>query len=203
MKKNRRKYTNEKIDYTCIEILDEDEIEQFFKIDESYLNNINILKDKEIFVLQYPNGGELKHSSGRILDIVNNEIHHSSATYYASSGSPLIKRYNNKLILGIHRGDVTNINKKVLFNLAIPFNIIIEDINSKINNNIINNNTIINLIYNKKDYEDYFHRDNNIFGNKFVENNKDNITLIINGKESKLISKYNLNEGRNIIQMKI
>ena len=85
MKKNRRKYTNKNIDYTCIEILDEDEIKQFFKIDESYFNNINILKDKEIFILQYPNGGELKHSSGRILDIENNEIHHSSATYYGSS----------------------------------------------------------------------------------------------------------------------
>ena len=146
MVKNRRKYTNKKIDYTCIEILDEDEIEQFFKIDESYFNNINILKDKEIFILQYPNGGELKHSSGRILDIKNNEIHHSSATYYGSSGSPLIKRYNNKLILGIHRGDVKDINKKVLFNSAIPFNIIKKDIKSKINNNIFNdnNNTIIN-----------------------------------------------------------
>ena len=111
MIKNRRKYTNKNIDYTCIEILDEDEIKQFFKIDESYLNNINILKDKEIFILQYPNGEELKYSSGKILNIENNEIHHSAATYYGSSGSPLIKRYNNKLILGIHCGDVKNKDK--------------------------------------------------------------------------------------------
>ena len=40
-----------------------------------------------------------------------------------------------------------------------------------------------------------------IFGENFVKNNKDNITLIINGKESKLISKYNLKEGENNIQI--
>ena len=106
MNKNRRKYTNKNIDYTCIEIFEEDEIKQFFKIDDSYFDNINKLKTKEIFILQYPNGEELKHSSGKILNIENNEIHHSAATYYGSSGSPLIKRYNNKLILGMHCGDV-------------------------------------------------------------------------------------------------
>ena len=36
---------------------------------------------------------------------------------------------------------------------------------------------------------------NNIFGEEFVEKKKDNITLIINGNQNKLVSKYNLNEG--------
>ena len=137
------------------------------------------------------------------MNIENNEIHHSAATYYGSSGSPLIKRYNNKLILGMHCGDVKNKDKKVLFNLAIPFDIIINDIKSKININPSKNNAIINLIYYKKKNNDNEFSDyrNNIFGSKFVENNKDNITLIINGKESKLINEYNLNIGRNDIQM--
>ena len=38
-----------------------------------------------------------------------------------------------------------------------------------------------------------------IFGEKFVENNKNNIELIINGEKSKLIPKYELNEGENDI----
>ena len=36
-----------------------------------------------------------------------------------------------------------------------------------------------------------------IFGNDFVENNKNNITLIINGIQSLLIDKYNLKKGTN------
>ena len=53
----------------------------------------------------------------------------------------------------------------------------------------------INLIYYKK--EDYWdkERENNIFGEKFVENNKNNIELIINGIKSELVSKYELKNG--------
>ena len=42
---------------------------------------------------------------------------------------------------------------------------------------------------------------NNIFGKKFVENNKNNIELIINEKKKKLIDKYLLKKGENIIQI--
>ena len=45
------------------------------------------------------------------------------------------------------------------------------------NDNIEHRNNI-NIIYYKKN------NDNNIFGIKFVENNKDNIKLIIDGKKS-------------------
>ena len=43
--KNRRTFTNEELDYTCIEILDSDKINKFFKIDKEYFKN------KEIFIL--------------------------------------------------------------------------------------------------------------------------------------------------------
>ena len=43
----------------------------------------------------------------------------------------------------------------------------------------------------------------NIFGNYFVNNNKDNIELIINGKNSKIVDKYELREGDNIITLLI
>ena len=41
----------------------------------------------------------------------------------------------------------------------------------------------------------------NIFGKKFVENNKNNIELIINGEKSELIEKYKLKKGLNDIKM--
>ena len=48
------------------------------------------------------------------------------------------------------------------------------------------------LIYYKKEEKDFWNRDNKIFGSKFVENNKNNIELIINGIKSKLVSRYEL-----------
>ena len=53
----------------------------------------------------------------------------------------------------------------------------------------------ISLIYKKMESED------NIFGKRFVENNKDNIDLIINEEKSKLVSKCKLKEGENIIRI--
>ena len=60
------------------------------------------------------------------------------------------------------------------------------------------NENEINLIYFAKFKEEY-----NIFGEQFVENNKDNIELIINGEKSKLINNYKLKKGNNIIKMVI
>ena len=64
-------------------------------------------------------------------------------------------------------------------------------------NNIEHRNKI-NLIYEKKEEYKYMER---IFGSTFVKNNKDNIKLIINGRESKLIEEYNLKKGENNIQL--
>ena len=43
----------------------------------------------------------------------------------------------------------------------------------------------------------------NIFGYKFVENNKNNIDLRINGKKQELVSEYKLNKGENVIEILI
>ena len=62
--------------------------------------------------------------------------------------------------------------------------------------NIKNINKTFDLIYkcNKNRIE-------NIFGNKFVENNKNNIELIINGVKAELVSKYELKNGENRIKI--
>ena len=106
------------------------------------------------------------------------------------SGSPLIKRYNNNLIIGIHYGSEKS-DKGNLYNLATPVDIIKNDIKYQLSKN---NKNKINLIYEKKDEQIYkfFEDPNIIFGSEFVKNNKDNIKLIINGRENKLIEKYDL-----------
>ena len=50
--KDRKVFTDEILDYTCIEILPQDNIKQFFKIDAQILENaINTTRGKEIFSL--------------------------------------------------------------------------------------------------------------------------------------------------------
>ena len=56
----------------------------------------------------------------------------------------------------------------------------------------------INLIY-----ECLKDGNENIFGKKFVENNKNNIELVINGIKSELVEKYELKEGKNNIEILI
>ncbi len=60
----------------------------------------------------------------------------------------------------------------------------------------------INLKYKKIDFSNYFPKNEvNIFGEKFVEKNINNIDLIINGEKSKLVEKYKLKEGENNIKI--
>ena len=71
-----------------------------------------------------------------------------------------------------------------------------DDINKDIGNNEYKDK--INLIY-YADYQAVYP----IFGENFVKNNKDNIDLIINGKQNELVNKYLLTKGENIITLVI
>ena len=193
--KDRFVLTNKALDYTCIEILDIDEIKKFFTIDETIFNDKKSLKNKDIFVLQYPDGN-LRFHCGKILDIQNDLIKHNVPTKGGSSGSPLIKRYNNNLIVGLHFGAKIYDDK---CNLATPFDVIIQDIIDNFpQGHAFKKLQKINLIYNKK-IEEW--NSNILFGKDFVKNNINNITLIINGKQNNLIEEYNLKIGKNNVQM--
>ena len=66
MKINRYKNTNKELDYTIIEILDEDNINNFLEIDERYnLNNLeDRYKNESLYVLNYPKGKHIVVSYG-------------------------------------------------------------------------------------------------------------------------------------------
>ena len=163
--------------YWNIEIFDSGNIKKFFKIDDDIFNNKKSLINKDIFILQYPLG-ELSFALGKIVDIKDDIICHNVNTDNGSSGSPLIKRYNNNLIIGIHSGaEKDEITDEYIYNLAIPFDIIIKDIKDKLFNyknnifntgNIIEYRNIINLIYEKKEKYDKFEDPNIIFDSIFV-----------------------------------
>ena len=138
--KKRKIFTDEELDYTCIEILEKDEIfekkeiEELFKIDLNILeNNISSLLNSDIYILQYPKGREFSFSIGKIDYIDNIVINHTASTIDGSSGSPILKR-NNYSVIGIHFGGKKNINNKefVEYNLSTNIYSIINDIKMKI-----------------------------------------------------------------------
>ena len=92
------------IDAIVIEILPDDKVPEdlFLKPYLDYIDNYNDLKDKEIYIIQFPKGEELKCSEGKISSIEKSQFSHSATTQEGSSGSPIILK-SIKKIVGIHK----------------------------------------------------------------------------------------------------
>ena len=186
----RRKYTNSDsdINITIIEIRpDKDGIYNFLEIDEYLINQsteyieLESIK-KSIFLLHHP-GRELSVSYGIIKEIKDNKkICHFCNTCEGSSGGPILSLKTFKVI-GIHDGGSSRMNYGTFIKCAID-----------LFNEVYGNE--INLIY--KTNEEGIER---IFGDKFVENNRNNIDLIINGINNNLIDRYKLQKGENTIKI--
>ena len=159
--KNRIIYTNKSYDTTIIEIKEEDEIKKYLELDDKIINDIiyNDNKnfdyiDDEVYTIQYPNG-KLSVSYGIIETIYDDKKYsfkHKCSTESGSSGAPILKIYNNKII-GIHKEGLQLSNYKT--NLGTFLNYPIKEfikincnkidgknlLNSKMENNIIINET--------------------------------------------------------------
>jgi len=209
---DRKIFTNEKLDYSCIEIFESDGINNFFKIEPHILSNQSkngkIFKEKDIFILQFINENEISFSDGNIEKLIDNTIIHGASTENGSSGSPIIIRYkNNSYIIGLHKGSIKDENGD-LSNLATTFDSILENIKDQINE--------INCIYlpdkgQKEIYllHDYIRNiseiDNEEIINVFLEAMKtnrnffeNNIELYVNDKKMKFNYKYNCNDSKEI-----
>ena len=192
----RKRYTNsdKNIDITIIEIKpNKDGINNYLEIDVNDINknkeNIELeYKKKSIYILHYPNE-ELSVSYGIIKDIIDNKtINHYCNTEEGSSGSPILSLKTLKVI-GIHYGS----SKKFEFNYGTFIKYGIDEFNKY---NDIKYKNEINIIYKTEEESE-----ENIFGEKFIENNKNNIELIINGNKNSLINKYKLKKGENNIKI--
>ena len=105
----RKVYYSRKYDITIIEIKVSDKLEMnsFLELDD------NIFKDNpndtymknSIYLIGYPNGGISKYSMGifKLIEEDNFNISHSCQSNPGSSGCPIIKSNNNRVI-GIHKG---------------------------------------------------------------------------------------------------
>ena len=113
----RKRYTNEILDITIIEINEDiDNINDFLILDNQILNkynsdndenNINYFRDiyekESIYLLNYINGKDIFASYGLLSNIEENKIKHKCNTDTGSSGSPILLLKSNKVI-GIHYG---------------------------------------------------------------------------------------------------
>ena len=105
-KKRYIKYFEKPIDFTIIEILNNDEFIKdvnFLSYDLNYIKyGYNYYLNKEIFILQHPYGEEMYSAIGKIININNFEFEHNAGTCPGSSGSAVIQVENN-CVIGIHK----------------------------------------------------------------------------------------------------
>ena len=129
---NRFVCTNEDLDYTCIQIFDDDNFDTFFEVD----NKIDCDDPKKEYefdkfvIIQFPKGKEISFCEGKIQNYHDHFIIHSISTNSGSSGSPIVLTTRNLTVIGIH------IRKSVKENLnkGTYFKAIIKDIVQKIKN---------------------------------------------------------------------
>ena len=163
LKINEKRFvcTNEELDYTCIQILNEDKLSDYFEIDTDINKNPNEIYYNELFAIyQCPEGNDVSLSEGKIEEFKSDGvIWHNISTDKGSSGGPLILSKNLKVV-GIHRGELKN-----ELNNAIFINNILGDINQKLSKQKSNINPIATFSFEKKNY--------NIYSKKqFEENNQ-------------------------------
>ncbi len=143
----RLKITNPDLDYTVIEIFNKDNIEEFYEINKNhYLESENIYSGKKGAIIHYPFGYDIQIYGGTIKKIENKTILHTITTAFGSSGAPIIILDNNYKIIGIHKGNNSTQNA----NGAIYMKYILDDIDKRFSESILNNKKEIIVSKKKK-----------------------------------------------------
>jgi len=141
--KHRKKWSNKTLDYSCIEIMNEDEIDDFYQLDDillkkSYKNELYLEEvKKHILIFSIMKNGKRGHSNRLIkgIDKTNNYFYHNCNTDPGSSGGVIVNK-NNNCVIGIHIGAIKNYNE--ILNFGLFMHNIIEDIIYQNTKNIIN-----------------------------------------------------------------
>ena len=150
--KNRIKYSSDKYDIFIMEIKEEDLIKNYLELDDCILEdiqnnnneNIKIHINESIHIIQYANA-KLSISFGSINSINKDkeykyELSYRCGTSCGSSGSPIIRNINNKII-GIHT-HALHLRDKVIKNgiyLTFPIKEFLQIYYNKDRKEFINN----------------------------------------------------------------
>ena len=113
--KQRKIWTDEKMEFTCIEIKEkEDNIDTFYNLDGNILKNNSsneyyLNKNVIIFAINKENK-QIGFSNGLIKRCKDNFFDYTCNTYEGCSGGCIVNQSNNSVI-GIHRGGIDTNNK--------------------------------------------------------------------------------------------
>ena len=116
LKDQRKKWTSEDLDFTAIEILNNDNIDEFFYLDDNvfkknYSNNIYL--DKKVIIFGINENGKPGFSNGKIKSIQDFSFAYNCNTYPGCSGGCIVNQINN-CVIGIHRGEIKTQNNKAI-----------------------------------------------------------------------------------------
>jgi len=122
---NRRVFTDENLDYTCIEIFPDDNIQHFFQIDHRMLEDgINKIKGEDIILLSFDK--KLTFPLGKVFQIIDNKLIYIDSSKSEISDSLIINK-SNFSVIGLN----LNGQKANKYYLATSINSIIDDIKKK------------------------------------------------------------------------
>ena len=199
----RKRYTNEILDVTIIEIKEDiDNISDFLNLDDQILSNYylysdendinclnDIYKNESIYLLNYIKGKEIFASYGLLTSITESKINHKCNTDTGSSGSPIILLKNHKVI-GVHYGSPIYNNFSFNFGTLIlkPIiefqqisnnNILVIKKTNILKKNEIQSNKIINE---EKKLDEFKHYINQNYEKTPIVKSSDNKIIKYNGK---------------------
>ena len=201
-------YTNKNLDFTFIEIQpNRDNIFHFLEIDKNIYKEKALLETaftkKSIYTLHYPKGKDVEVSYGQIKDLKDDIIRHLCNTDKGSSGCPVLSLETFEVI-GIHKGGALHFEINMATFIKDAINAFHKKYKDEFYNKVLNKDKIKNemtISYSIGDYN-YIR----IFSKQFVENNKKNCKIVINGKERELceyIDKNELETKGQILEIKL
>ena len=197
------------LDITIIEILESDNLENevtYLKRDYLYGEGYEKYLSEDIYIFHHPKGRETECLRGKIISIDDNSFLYDSFIKEETSCSDIILS-NRFKVIGIQcKKNNENINCGVFIGkLSIKLNnqditIILDKNEEKLfsNNDLDSPPSIeifqlINLRYKNSNLNSI-----RIFGNIFVQNNKDNCKIVVEDKEYNLCGKMNINKMKKI-----
>ena len=203
--KKRKIFVVEEDNITIIEIKEDDNLDMnsFLDIDEDiYKEDLKeSFVQKIIYLLYYSKSKDIKYSLGVIKDIDEGDDYKFEYLCDTENDSPsmgLLFNLSNFKIIGFHLGAKNGENLKS----GIFINVQLDNFHKylkKLNDNYQGSNEITIIYKNIKLKRKYLKEDseikltkNNIilFGEKFVEKNKEICKILIEGKEKELVSLY-------------
>ena len=101
LEKKRKIYSNKDYDITLIELLKNDNINDYFELDENIFSQENqklLFENKSIYIIHYLNMENVSVSFGFLSELNESEIKHTCMIKSGSYGSPILNFANNRII---------------------------------------------------------------------------------------------------------